>query len=218
MPLFGPPSTIVMGTPAATRLDAGGWTRTVLHEHFHQWTASLPRFYDRVAALDLAGGDKTGMWMLNYPFPYTDAAVAAAHADAARALTDALDARGTPGFVPAARRYRDARRAFAEAVGATHWRYAEFQLWHEGVARWTEIVLGERFADRETKVSAAALRAATLRQLKSPDLAKSARTFAYAYGAGEAMLLEACDPSWRKRYPELLALGPLIEHAVERCR
>jgi hypothetical protein len=36
MPLFGPPSTIVMGTPASTGLTRPRWRSTVLHEHVHQ--------------------------------------------------------------------------------------------------------------------------------------------------------------------------------------
>lgn len=36
MPVFGPPSTIVMGTPAATQLSLPRWRATILHEHFHQ--------------------------------------------------------------------------------------------------------------------------------------------------------------------------------------
>ena len=32
--------------------------------------SSFPDIFDRMAALDLAGDDRTGMWMLNYAFPY----------------------------------------------------------------------------------------------------------------------------------------------------
>ena len=40
----------------------------------------------------------------------------------------------------------------------------------------------------------------------------------YPYGAGEAMLLEACGPAWRREYPKQLALGPLFEAASRHCR
>ena len=48
------------------------WVVTMLHEHFHQLQDSQPNVFQDVMALDLAGGDQTGMWMLNYPFPYKD--------------------------------------------------------------------------------------------------------------------------------------------------
>lgn len=214
MPLYGPPSTIVMGTPEETGRTPAEWTRTILHEHFHQWQAELPDYYARVAALGLSGGDETGMWMLNYPFPYAEPAPVAAYADASRALAAAVRARGTTGFRPALTSYRKARRALADTVGDNHWRYAEFQLWQEGAARWTEIALGKSYRDPAVKQAAQALEAETLDQLDAPDLAQSGRLFAYPFGAGEAMLLESCDPRWREDYRAALALGPILER---RC-
>lgn len=57
-----------------------------------------------------------------------------------------------------------------------------------------------------------------LAELRAPDLAARQRLAAYAFGAGEAMVLEACGPGWRVRYPALLALGPLLDDARRRCR
>jgi hypothetical protein len=37
MPIFGPPATIVMGTPETTGLTPARWRATILHEHMHQW-------------------------------------------------------------------------------------------------------------------------------------------------------------------------------------
>lgn len=210
MPLFGPPSTIVMGTPEATGRSEAEWTRTILHEHFHQWQSALPDYYARVAALDLAGGDETGMWMLNYAFPYADPAVANAYAHASRALAAAVRARGTNGFRTALTNYREARNALAAAAGPDNWRYAEFQLWQEGLARWTEIELGKSYPNSAVRQAAKALEEETLAALDTPDLAASNRLFAYPFGTGEAMLLEACDPSWRDEYVATLALGPIL--------
>lgn len=217
MPLFGPPSTIVMGTPDATGLSPADWSRTVLHEHFHQWQASLPSYYARVAALDLAGGDKTGMWMLDFAFPYADATVARAYAQASVALADALDARGRPGLAVAAQRFLRARAAFAAAAGPRNWRYLEFQLWQEGVARWTDVELAERHPDPAVRASGGAARARVLAALRRPDLVRQKRELAYPFGAGEAMLLDACDPTWRLRYPRALSLGALWTSAARRC-
>ena len=57
MPAFGPPSTVVVGTPSATKRSAAAWRATLIHEHFHQYQSALPRYYDRVNALGLSRGD-----------------------------------------------------------------------------------------------------------------------------------------------------------------
>jgi hypothetical protein len=218
MPIFGPPSTIVMGTPESTGRASADWTRTILHEHFHQWQDSFPDMFIRMRELDLAGDDKTGMWMLNYPFPYSDPAVISAFNEASRMLAAAVDARGKPGFRNALSRYLDARAQLAKAAGDKNWRYAELELWKEGVARWTEIQLGKRYPDPAVRASAIRLEQQSRAWLDRPDIVKSGREFVYPYGTAEAMLLEACDPGWRRAYPKELALGPLLEAARHSCR
>lgn len=217
MPVFGPPSTIVMGTPEATGRSREAWVHTILHEHFHQWQSALPDYYARVAALDLAGDDDSGMWMLNFPFPYDDAGAGAAFARASLALADALEARGGARFQAAFDRYLAARTALAAQVGARNWRYLEFQLWQEGVARWTEISLGLAYPDDAVRASAARLAARVAEQLRAPDLAARRREVAYPLGAGEAMLMDACGSGWRRSYPGALALGPLLAAARAGC-
>lgn len=211
MPIFGPPSTIVVGSPASTGRSPAGWTRTLLHEHFHQWQAALPGYYARVDALDLKGGDESGMWMLNFPFPYDDADVVVAHRAAALALVETITARGRPEFTSRLSTYLEKRAAFAAAAGEREWRYAELQLWQEGVARWTEIELGLRYPDPAVQAAARSLQQQTLGELALPDLKSAQRTFAYPFGAGEAMVLEACNPDWREGYRDTLALGALLQ-------
>jgi hypothetical protein len=217
MPLFGPPSTIVVGTPSATGLTPMRWRLTILHEHFHQWQTELPDYYARVAALDLSGGDETGMWMLDFPFPYDDRAAAQAFAEASQALARALAARGGQDFHEHVADYAARRQAFAAVAGERNWRYFEFQLWQEGVARWTEIAIGRSSNDKEMHAEAESREREVLEALAEPDLPRQQRLAAYPLGAGEAMLLEACEPTWRRRYADLLALGPLIEQAVRGC-
>jgi hypothetical protein len=217
LPLFGPPSTIVMGTPETTGRDEADWTRTILHEHFHQWQDSFPDVFTRMRDLDLAGDDKTGMWMLNYAFPYDSPATLDAFAPAADALKQAVAARGTPAFGKALSNYIAKRKALAAAVGERNWRYAELELWKEGVARWTEIQLGKEHPDPAVRSSAIALEKKSTDWLTTHDIAKARREFVYPYGASEAMLLEACGPWWRAEYPRHLALGPLLDEAVKRC-
>lgn len=218
MPVLGAPATIVMGSPASSGRSEADWKRVILHEHFHQWQTSLPNYYARVEALDLAGGDETGMWMLSYPFPYSDAATNGSHRQASLALAHALDRRGRPDFSQAFERYLAARALFAATVTQRDWRYLEFQLWQEGTARWTEIELGMGHPDKQVRAGAKIQRNETLAELKSPDLGKHRRLAVYALGAGEAMLMQACGTAWREIYPRVLAHGPLLMEAQKVCQ
>lgn len=217
MPLFGPPWTIVMGTPESTGRSEPDWIRTILHEHFHQWQSGFADYYARLDALDLKDGDETGMWALNFSFPYDEPDAVRLHASASVALADAVEARGTPEFASAFDRFLAARLAIAAAVGPRNWRYVEFQLWQEGVARWTEIALGQQYPDETVRASAYRLETQTIAALRTPDLTRQRREFVYVFGAGEAMLLEACGPAWRDGYPTAIALGPLLDAARPRC-
>ena len=217
MPLFGPPSVIVMGTPESTGRSEASWVRTILHEHFHQWQYDLPDYFSRIQALDLHGGDETGMWALNYAFPYDDPDVVAAFDEASHRLADAVAARGTPQFASEFDAYLAAREALAERAGERNWRYMEFQLWQEGVARWTEIRLGKWYPRQDVRDSAAKLEQDTLATLRAPRLAENKREVVYAHGAAEAMLLQACGHDWRTEYPGVLALGPLLQAARSNC-
>ena len=216
-PAVGGVPTVVMGTPEATGLSLPQWQATVLHEHFHQWQTSRPGYYQRVEALGLRGDDQTGMWMLNYAFPYDRKDVAAAFAQASLALAAAVEARGGPAFAGSFEAYMQARKRLAATVEARDWAYFEFQLWQEGVARWSEIEAAALSPDPAVRVAAVERRAATLEQLRTPDLAGRGRVAVYPYGAGEAMLLEACDPSWRKLYPDFVSLKPLLDQARAAC-
>lgn len=218
MPIFGLKSTMVMGTPEATGMQRVDWLRTILHEHFHQWQTSRPGYLARVSALDLKGGDETGMWMLNFPFPYADPSVDAAYARASRLLADALATRGSAAFLPAFDRYLAARDEFAGSAGARNWRYLEFELWQEGGARWTEYAIAKSSRDPGMRASAMAGEQRVLYALMSPDLKRQGRELAYVYGAAELMLIDACGPRWRLDYPTETALGPLLKRARKSCR
>ena len=218
MPVFGPPSTIIVGTPQATGVSLPRWRLSVLHEHFHQWQDVLPDIYARMAALDLAGGDETGMWMLNFPFPYERESTVSAYAAAARALSAAVMTRGTDAFPARVADYLRLRRAFAADAGERNWCYFEFQLWKEGVARWTEVAIGRAADDPALRADAALRERQIIGELEEPDLARRRRVVVYAMGAAEAMLMEACGAPWRAAYPQVLALGPLLDQAARECR
>jgi imidazolonepropionase-like amidohydrolase/phosphohistidine phosphatase SixA len=216
MPAFGLPATIVVGTPDATRKSPAAWRATLLHEHFHQHQWTFQGYAERVNGLALSRGDQTGAWMLNHPFPYADAAVGRSFAVAALALRRAVEAPAQQRRT-ALRDYLSARDALASAVSADDWRYFEFQLWQEGVARWTEIAAASLSGDPAVREVGRALRESVLSELQRPDLKASGRGAVYALGAGEALLLEACGSRWRPRYPVVLSMGPLLRAATEDC-
>ena len=90
-PIVGGIPTIVVGQAENTaKKTSTPWVVTILHEHFHQLQYSAPGYYNDVNALGLTRGDQTGMWMLNYPFPYDSTIVASRFAELATALDSAL--------------------------------------------------------------------------------------------------------------------------------
>jgi len=217
MGVFGPRETIVMGTPENADRTYPEWLRTILHEHFHQWQTSRPSYQDAVRALGLADNDTSMSWMLDFPVPYGDVALGDAFAQASRSLAAVVGAKDSKDFKAKLRNYLAARNAFSAAAGERNWRYIEFQLWQEGVARWTEIRLGRIYPDPEVRKAAAALEDETRAALASPDLKRQRRVFVYAYGAAEAMLIDRCNPSWREHYFETLSLKTSLETAARAC-
>ncbi len=201
-------STIVVGQRANTNVASStDWVLKVVHEHFHQLQDSQPGFYEKALALDLARGDTTGMWMLNFPFPYEAPSVDASFAAAAKALRNGL--RGGDRAS-----YRAARERLRKPLLADARRYLDFQVWKEGVARYTEIRMAEKAAAAFAPSAAfralpdfvpyakaaAALHEEVLRDLEKGDLAGMKRLIFYSYGAGEALWLDDERPCWKDGY------------------
>jgi len=215
-------STVVIGAPAQTEGSNAGWIATLLHEHFHQMQMSQPGYYDAVKALDLSGGKTGGMWMLNFPFPYQNARTKAAFADMAHALRAALRTNTDADLQKQTAMYRQARRAAFASLSPREARYGEFQLWQEGVARYSEIALAEAAIERARRgqspydysALAVNLRMRVLENLEHFDLAQNKRVSFYALGAGEALLLDRIRPNWRTQYFHTgMAMGPLLVKA-----
>jgi hypothetical protein len=208
-------STIVIGEAELTGdKTSTRWVLTVLHEHFHQFVNSRPGYYADVAKLGLAHGDETGMWMLNYPFPYDSTRVQEKFTAMTHALLDALAQTDQPARMKKAAVFRRAQREFRASVPAEAARYFDFQLWQEGVARYTEIALAD-LAKRSYTPSAAfsalpdfalygtaasTIRASVMNDLGTLSLAKSRRVAVYAVGAAEALLLDRVTPAWKREY------------------
>lgn len=225
-PAVGGIPTIVVGRPETTGKGPTEWVLTILHERLHQLQMSRPDYYDGVNALGLAGGDTTGMWMLEYPFPYEDPEVRGRFVDASSRLLRSLETAGSDQFAERVEGYFAARARLREALKPEDFRYLQFQLWQEGVARYTEIRVAELAAEAEEPPAAfralagyrpyadvaASLRNEVMMALQSSMLADQRRVSFYPLGAATALLLDLVSPDWRNRYlSEPFALDPYHE-------
>ena len=224
-PAFGPPSVIVIGEPANTSSKTSTpWLITVMHEHFHQLQNSQPGYFQAVEDLGLGHGDTTGMWMLNYPFPYDDPELVRSFEYLRDSLLDALNEVDKQKFTPLSKRYlMDRKQFFAQLLPGDH-KYFNFQLWQEGVARYTQVKAAEAAGDYQPSAAYAALpdytpfnagavaaRSRTLNELKRIDITKSKREVFYSFGAAEALLLDRINPTWKDEYfNHLLTTDPLF--------
>jgi hypothetical protein len=216
-PAVGGVPTVVIGQAENTSAKTSTrWVITLLHEHFHQFQYSRPRYYAAVDALGLARGDQTGMWMLNYPFPYTTPEVKDQFAVMGKALAGALAARRRTDFAEKLAAYVGEKKKFRSLLTSDDYKYFAFQGWQEGIARYTEYhVAGLAAADyRPTKEfeglkdytpfkdEAGAILSGIEKELASARLDQAKRTAFYAVGAAEGLLLDRACPGWRKQYFE----------------
>ena len=207
-------STIVVGQAERTSAKTSTpWIITLLHEHFHQLQNSQANYYRDVEALNLSHGDQTGMWMLNYAFPYDKAEVQEQFAVLSKLLIEALEARRADRSKRLLA-YLQARRNFQRLLTPDDYRYFSFQLWQEGIARYTECHVaglaaaaykpGKEFRalrDFTTfQQTASAIREGIFRQLKTQKLGESQRSAFYPFGAAEGLLLDKVNPRWHSRY------------------
>lgn len=211
-PAFGPPSVIVVGQPQATGKTSTEWILTILHERFHQFQYADPSYFAAVDTLGLSGGDQTGMWMLNYPFPYDSSELADQFASLARTLGRLVQTSTSTERKEFWRSYRE----FLDGLAEPDRRYFGFQVWQEGISRYVEIQ-GAAAAARLYQATpefralpdyeafgpvADRLRATMLRELATADLSRNRRVNFYPFGAALAMLLDMDDPGWKDRYME----------------
>lgn len=227
-PAFGPPSVIVIGEPANTESKTSTpWLFTVMHEHFHQLQNAQPGYNEAVKALDLSKGDTTGMWMLNYPFPYEKPEVAAGFVQLRDLLLKALAEKDETRFAELAKMYSAERRKFFGSLSPEDRKYFNFQLWQEGIARYTEVKAAEACSHCDPTTEFAALadyepfasyagraRAKTLDELKQADLTKWKRVVVYSFGAAEGFLLDRFNPKWNESYfKQMLSIDSYFEAA-----
>jgi hypothetical protein len=209
-------SSILMGTPEITERHSSAWVITLLHEHFHQLQYFQPGYFVKSKALELARGDSTAMWMLNFDFPYDDPEVAERFHDLSKHLLQLLIERDNTD-ADAMTAYDMKKESFRELVGDDNYRYMQFQVWQEGVALYTEWKLLEMLKISNYQPSSAftelpdympfdelqqSIYNRIVRQLGNMDMPAWKRVSFYAFGAGEALLLDRTKPGWKQHYFE----------------
>jgi hypothetical protein len=214
-PAFNAAPVIVIGKAEnTTDKTSSRWVFVALHEHFHQLQYSQPDYYSEVNALDLAKGDTSGMWQINYPFPYKKSDIARSFRELSTLLLDAYQAADQVDRERKLQTYLQARKEFADSLSADDRRYASFQLWQEGIARYTQYRMAD-LAARKIKPSkkfralkdftpfeaeAERILKITTDELRQLDLTTWERTVFYPFGAIEGLLLDRVNPQWRSKY------------------
>lgn len=212
-PLFDQVPVIVVGTPQHTGKYSSEWIITLLHEHFHQYQMSDKYYQSAVGELGLQGEDQSGMWMLNYPFPYEDSVIQQAFQDYAMLLSQLIQEGEKESFATALEAYRKQRRKLKEMLPEKDYKYFSFQVWQEGIARYNEWAFLEEMKtyvpssecqELEDFISfkqvAEDLYARELARLYRLNLGKGKRTAFYSIGFGEGILLDRLNKDWKKVY------------------
>ncbi|VAV92821.1 hypothetical protein MNBD_ALPHA06-825 [hydrothermal vent metagenome] len=215
-PFAGSGPVVVMGAPEFSDSNPAAWIATLIHEHFHQYQMNYTGYYQQLKALDLQGDDETGVWALEYAFAYQDEAVGAALTQLSTRLVDILAQTDRQIAKQKALQYAHERPAILGVLSEPDRRYLEFQLWQEGVARYTELVMAEHTASGGFSIAgghdfaalAANLRERITQTLQQAELAKHQRVYFYSLGAAESLVLDTINPIWRSDYFESgLSLG-----------
>lgn len=213
-PVNGVPTVVVGQAENTSAKTSTPWVFTLLHEHFHQLQYSQPDYYSAVNALDLSRGDNTGMWMLNYPFPYDSFKVTQQFSLLTKALSEAIEAIGSSTSLTKLSEYLNRKKKFRNNLNEDDYKYFSFQLWQEGIARFTEYQVAKAAASNyKPTMSFKSLDDFTLLEdhsnsildniltkLRTLSLKDYQRVAFYYIGAGEGLLLEALDHGWKKQY------------------
>lgn len=204
---------IVVGTPEKTNKNSTNWVITLLHEHFHQYQFTSKNYYEEVKKLDLSGGDETGMWQLNYPFPYNNSKVVKQFNKYTSALFKAVYNVEKKHFNKDFKNYLKERLKFKKILKPEDYRYFSFQIWQEGIARYTEYRFLQElenyipsneieqlkdfvsFKDFKNKFYLS-----ELKSLSTSKLEKDKRISFYAIGLAEGILLDKQKPNWQEKY------------------
>jgi hypothetical protein len=208
-------STIVVGTAENTKRSSLYWMITLLHEHFHQYQTNYKDYYSSVDKLDLKDGDETGMWMLNYKFPYEDSTVNNAFKELKVKLLTAYESMDKKNFKKNVVQYIKSKETFKKIVTEKDSKYFEFQLWQEGIARYTEYQILSYLIKKDYQFSddfkslndyeslndnyQKRIKRLT-EEIEKVNLKDNQRNCFYSMGAIEGHILNKYKTGWRKKY------------------
>lgn len=207
--------TIVIGRAENTASKTSTrWVTTLMHEHFHQLQTMRPDYYASVDSLDLSGGDMTGMWMLNYDFPYDSVPIATEFNGLCADLSKLLSTVDADSFNTGIKQYWKKREEFRNKLAPEPRSYFSFQIWQEGIARYVEYraasMAGATYTPSKefatlpdfTPFAAVAekIHRGIMSQLAAANLTEQRRVAFYPFGAGEGLLLDRVNPKWREQY------------------
>ena len=204
---------IVVGTPENTGKSTTNWVITLLHEHFHQYQYTQKDYYASVASLDLSGGDQSGMWQLNYPFPYDSLPVSNQYLGYTEALSKAVSSIDKKDFKKTFNLFLMERKKLMGLLKPADYRYISFQLWQEGIARYTEYQFLQRLDDHTPAAEVSELPdfipfgkfkdeflRSHLSAVTALTLDKEKRVCFYDIGLAEGILLDRSNPQWKSQY------------------
>jgi hypothetical protein len=129
-------------------------------------------------------------------------------------LADAVEAKSRSDFNAKLSAYLERRNELEKTLSPDDYSYFSFQLWQEGIARYTEYRIAQ-LASANYKPSKAfrslpdykpfrevadKTKQGIITELRTSQLAEYKRVIFYALGAGEGLLLDRNNPRWRQRY------------------
>ena len=212
-PLFDQRPVIVVGTPKNTGKSSSEWIITLLHEHFHQYQMADSHYQSAIGELGLQGEDQSGMWMLNYPFPYDDTNIQHAFQELANSLSQLIQEEEQEAFFSALKTYRAERRQLRKLLPEKDYKYFSFQVWQEGIARYNEWAFLQEMKAYTPSLEcekledfipfnkvAEDLYARELARLYRLNLGSGKRTCFYSIGFGEGILLDRLNKDWKEAY------------------
>lgn len=206
-------SCIVVGTPENTEKTSSDWVITLLHERLHQYQNAAPDYFASVNDLGLSGGDQSGMWMLNYPFPYDSLPVIQQYESYTKALHQLITNLYTKKYKSSLKKYLGERKKWKALLSEADYRYFSFQIWQEGIARHTEYkfldLLAAYSPSKEMRalpdfISFNELKSkmyrAEMENLVRNRLSETKRVCFYSVGFAEGLLLDKLNRSWPEKY------------------
>jgi hypothetical protein len=109
--------------------------------------------------------------------------------------------------------YIEERKNFKDLLNEEDYKYFSFQVWQEGIARYTEYKIADMLSSYEPSEKlitlndfkpfykiAEELRENIFHQLKEWSLKYNKRLCFYSYGAAEGLLLDRVNKSWANEY------------------